>query len=73
MSPLLAQVLTEVDQLDPQEQLKVIAHLIESWQQKSNLLSKSSFSRKNLFGCLQGQIVMAEDFDAPLNDFAEYM
>ena len=25
------------------------------------------------FGCLKGQIWMAEDFDAPLDDFKDYM
>jgi hypothetical protein len=25
------------------------------------------------FGCLKGQIIMADDFDAPLEDFKEYM
>jgi prevent-host-death family protein len=25
------------------------------------------------FGSLKGQIVMADDFDAPLDDFADYM
>jgi hypothetical protein len=25
------------------------------------------------FGCLKGQIWMAEDFDAPLEDFKDYM
>ena len=26
-----------------------------------------------IFGCLKGQIWMAEDFDAPLEDFKDYM
>ena len=25
------------------------------------------------FGCMKGKIWMADDFDAPLDDFAEYM
>ncbi len=25
------------------------------------------------FGCLKGQIIMADDFDAPLEEFADYM
>ncbi len=29
--------------------------------------------RKNLFGCMQGKIKIADDFNAPLKDFAEYM
>jgi len=26
-----------------------------------------------VFGCLEGQIQMSDDFDAPLEDFKEYM
>lgn len=73
MSPLLEKVLAEVDRLDLQEQLTVISHLIGHWQQASNQLPKTGFSRQDLFGCLRGQIVMRDDFNAPLNDFAEYM
>lgn len=29
--------------------------------------------RKDMFGIWQGQIWMADDFDAPLDDFEEYM
>ena len=73
MSPLLEKVLAEVDRLDLQEQLTVISHLIGRWQHPTNQLPKTSFSRQDLFGCLRGQIVMTDDFNAPLNDFAEYM
>ena len=30
-------------------------------------------SRETMFGCMRGQFTMAEDFDAPLEDFMEYM
>ena len=30
-------------------------------------------SRAAMFGCMRGQFRMAEDFDAPLEDFKEYM
>jgi hypothetical protein len=30
-------------------------------------------SRKDLFGIWQGQIWMADDFDAPMDDMQEYM
>ena len=29
--------------------------------------------REREFGCLKGQIWMADDFDAPLEDFKDYM
>ena len=30
-------------------------------------------SREAMFGCMRGQFKMADDFDAPLEDFKEYM
>jgi Protein of unknown function (DUF2281) len=71
MSPLLERVLADVNRLDTQERLKVIAHVVAGLQQPEPLPKK--LSRKDLFGCLRGQIAMTEDFNAPLADFAEYM
>ena len=85
MSPLLTKVLAEAAQLNPQEQLQLISHLINIWQQTPHLNEISNqistdknttiptLSRKNLFGCMKDKIKMAPDFDAPLADFAEYM
>jgi len=30
-------------------------------------------SREAVFGCMHGQFTMADDFNAPLDDFKEYM
>ena len=30
-------------------------------------------SRNEMFGCLRGEYKIADDFDAPLDDFKEYM
>ena len=30
-------------------------------------------SRESVFGCMRGQFRMTDDFDAPLEDFKEYM
>jgi len=30
-------------------------------------------SREEVFGCMRGQFEMSDDFDAPLEDFKEYM
>jgi hypothetical protein len=85
MSPLLTKVLADAKQLTPQEQLELVSHLINIWQQPphpneiSNQISTDqtttnpTLSRKHLFGCMKGKIKMAPDFDAPLGDFAEYM
>jgi len=32
----------------------------------------SKMSREAMFGCMRGQFRMADDFDAPLEDFKEY-
>jgi addiction module RelB/DinJ family antitoxin len=34
---------------------------------------KPKMSREAVFGCMRGQFKMADDFDAPLDDFKEYM
>jgi Protein of unknown function (DUF2281) len=80
MSPLLQKVLADVvgeasqneNRLDVQERIQVIAHVAIGLQQPSQS-SQHKLSRKDLFGCLRGQITMAEDFNAPLSDFGEYM
>jgi Protein of unknown function (DUF2281) len=72
MSPLLEKVLADVDRLDTQDRLKVVAHIINELQSPQSPPTHK-LSRKDLFGCLRGQITMAEDFNAPLADFAEYM
>ena len=33
----------------------------------------TKMSREEVFGCMRGQFEMADDFDAPLEDFKEYM
>ena len=85
MSPLLTKVLADATQLNPQEQLQLVSHLVNIWQQSPHLNEISNqistdkaaksitLSRKHLFGCMKGKIKVAPDFDAPLADFAEYM
>ena len=74
MSPLLVEkILADVDRLNPSERLEVIARVIAGLQRSDSSLPKNKLSRKNLFGCLRGQVTMTEDFNDPLSDFAEYM
>jgi hypothetical protein len=73
MSPLLEKVLAEVAQLDRKEQLQLVSYLVNRWQEQANPLPDKKISRKNLFGCMQGKIKIAADFNEPLDDFAEYM
>jgi len=35
--------------------------------------AKAEPLKERMFGCLKGQIWMADDFDAPLEDFKDYM
>ena len=85
MSPLFTKVLADATQLNPQEQLQLVSHLINIWQQPPHLneipnqistdkiTTSPTLSPKYLFGCMKGKIKMAPDFDAPLADLAEYM
>jgi hypothetical protein len=34
---------------------------------------KPKMSRESVFGCMRSQFKMTDDFDAPLDDFKEYM
>ena len=34
---------------------------------------KKKMSREEVFGCMRGQFNIPDDFDAPLEDFKEYM
>ena len=34
---------------------------------------KRKMSREEVFGCMRGQYDMSDDFDAPLEDFREYI
>ncbi len=72
MSALLEKILADVTRLDTAEQLEVVASVIARLQQQPSS-PKNKLSRKDLFGCLRGKVRMAEDFDEPLSDFAEYM
>jgi hypothetical protein len=74
MSVLLEKILADVDKLDPVERLEVVARVIARLQQQQPESSPTKkLSRKELFGCLRGQVTMSADFNEPLSDFAEYM
>jgi hypothetical protein len=50
MSPLLTKVLAEATQLNPQEQLQLVSHLMNIWQQPPHLneISNQIFTDKPL-------------------------
>jgi Protein of unknown function (DUF2281) len=53
-----------------QEALKYIEGLVAKHTQYEQM---PALDRKNAFGIWKGQVWMADDFDAPLDDLQEYM
>jgi hypothetical protein len=57
----------QIDEL-PEESLLELEKII------AQLLANKKLSAKRQFGCMKGLVIsMADDFDAPLDDFKEYM
>ena len=52
--------------------LDFIASLMEQWEQKE-VPSEAPRKKRRIAGLMKGQIHISDDFDAPLNDFKEYM
>jgi hypothetical protein len=53
--------------------IPIICNVITGLQENSDSLPRKQLGRQELFGCLRGQITMAEDFNAPLSDFVGYI
>jgi hypothetical protein len=86
MSPLLQQVLTEIDRLETSEQISIMSHLIvriasalpnrfnsSGTQTAPKANQPLKISRQELLGCASGLISMRADFDEPLADFQDYI
>jgi Protein of unknown function (DUF2281) len=86
MSPLLQQVLTEIDRLEPREQLSIMSHLVDRLASAlpnrfNSCVTPTApktdqppkISRQELLGCASGLISMRADFDEPLADFQDYI
>ena len=63
-------ILTQIQQFPEQLKLEVL-HYVEFLQAKYNVQNRKSKNRKA--GSAEGKFTMAPDFDAPLEDFKEYM
>jgi Protein of unknown function (DUF2281) len=77
MSPLLQQVLTEIDRLETSEQISIMSHLIDRFNSSGTQTAPKAnqplkISRQELLGCASGLISMRADFDEPLADFQDY-
>ncbi len=69
------QILAKIMALPPEKKAEVIG-FIEFSDQKlkaSESQANPSGQSRNGFGSLKGTFVMSPDFDAPLEDFADYM
>ncbi len=67
-------ILSEIHQLPESLKLEVfhfIAFLKKEYAQKENRLTTVPNNR--IFGISKGKYILAEDFDAPLEDFNDYM
>jgi hypothetical protein len=66
-------IYTKLEMLPPalkQEAMRFIESLVEKSSGKN---SGEAGKTKPVFGSLKGKIKLSEDFDAPLDDFREYM
>jgi hypothetical protein len=69
----MEQVLEQIQQL-PESLQQEALHYLEGFVARHTQPQRANVvKRKDLFGIWQGQVLMAEDFDAPLDDLQEYM
>lgn len=54
----------------PEKMKKEVEDFVDFLQTKS---AEDSQKKPRIFGCLKGKIKIADDFDAPIEDFKEYM
>ena len=59
-------------ELLPENVLIMVSDFI-SLNAPQNSEAPTKRTREEFLGCMRGQFKMAEDFDAPLDDFKEYM
>jgi hypothetical protein len=66
-------LIQEINTLPDNLKLEVL-HFVQFLKQKQNEKNETDKPRKKRkAGSAKGEIIMADDFDAPLEDFAEYM
>jgi hypothetical protein len=65
---IILERLQQLPESAQQEALQFIDQLLAKYQQP-----KQCMSRKEAFGIWRGKLWMADDFDAPLEELAEYM
>jgi Protein of unknown function (DUF2281) len=72
LDPKYTEKIASIQRQTQQDLSEIVGRSIDLYYQALQVESRQ-VSRKQLFGCLQGRISVSADFDAPLDDFAEYM
>lgn len=71
---MIEQTLIEEIQTLPESLKQEVLHFVQFLKQKQAAKTEPEKPRKKRrAGSAKGEIFMADDFDAPLEDFAEYM
>ncbi|MCL2055397.1 MAG: DUF2281 domain-containing protein [Oscillospiraceae bacterium] len=70
---LRRQLIRDIEML-PEEYIHVVSILVKEFTNLSPVaMDDEDEKRRAMFGCLRGKYKMSDDFDAPLDDFKEYM
>jgi hypothetical protein len=56
-----------------EEAKNFIEYLVEKTKKNKTESQPNHKINKRVFGCLKGKIQLSDDFDAPLDDFKDYM
>ncbi len=57
----------------PESLKQEVLHFVQFLKQKQQGATETKKRQPRKAGSAKGEIIMADDFDAPLEDFAEYM
>jgi len=56
-----------------EEAKNFIEYLVEKTKKNKTESQPNQKINKRVFGCLKGKIQLSDDFDAPIDDFKDYM
>ncbi len=71
IQPVILEKLEELPESFQTEVLHYIEFLIEKYSQKCS--QEKPKKKRRIAGTMEGMIIMADDFDEPLEDLKEYM
>lgn len=63
----------QLESLPEEVRSKVLAFIASLMDQRKRKKSGPSTAKKHVFGIAKGMATISKDFDAPLDDFKEYM